>query len=397
MAMTQNDLAERLKRARLEAGISQAAAAEVLSLPRPTISQIEAGKRGVDSLELVKLAKLYKKPLSFFLEEQVEKREKKSVVAMLFRAETKDLTREDEAVINEFADLCRDYTWLERTLGYERRLTLPMRLRAARPRNKGEAIREAEQLANEVRKLLDLGHDPICNIVDVLEQQGIRIVVRPLKNERFSGLFMEDEEIGPCILINASHRPSRISYTAAHEYGHILLDKELRKRICDDDKDLVDVRADVFAAAFLMPAKGVEEFLSNLGKDKPAKKLLEASDIIAMRRHLGVSYQALLFRLMNLGWLSGKERDALESMSPHLNQLEQILYEEQETDFEHQYALKKGFLPERYQYLALEAYRRDKISIGKLAELLRKNLYEVRDLLKALKIYQVSELSPRKG
>jgi Zn-dependent peptidase ImmA (M78 family)/DNA-binding XRE family transcriptional regulator len=395
MAITQKDLAERLKQARLEAGMSQEAVAEVLKLPRPTVSQIEAGKRSVDSLELVKLAKLYRKPLSFFLEEQPEKKEKESVVAMCFRAEA--LTKEDEAVVSEFADLCRNYTWLEHLLGYELRLALPMRLQAGRPRSKGEAIRAAERLAIEVRKLLDLGDDPVCNIIDLLEQQGVRIIIRPLHNERFSGLFLEDEEIGPCILINASHRPARIAYTAAHEYGHILLDRELKTKVCDEDKDLVDVRADVFAAAFLMPVKGIEEFLSSLVKGRAGKKRLEASDIIALRRHFGVSYQALLFRLMNVGWLSEKEREELESMSPSLNKLEQILHGQEEAGLESQYPAGKHYLPERYQYLALEAYRQGKISIGKLAELLRKDLYEVRDLLKAMKIHQAGERSLRKG
>lgn len=397
MTLTQQELADRLRQARLEGNISQEAAAEVLGLPRPTISQIEAGKRGVDSLELVKLSKLYAKSLSFFLEVQPQKPDEKGAVSLLFRAEMKDLTRRDQTAINEFAQLCRDYTWLERVLGYEPRLTLPMRLKATRPRSKGGAIREAERLAVEVRKLLDLGEDPICNIIDILEQQGIRIVIWPLENDRLSGLFLEDEEIGPCILINASHRPARIAYTAAHEYGHILLDRDLKTKVCDEGKDLLDVRADVFAAALLMPAKGVAEFLGGLRKTKPERDLLEANDVIALRRHLEVSTQALLFRLMNLGWLSQKEREAFESMSPSLNKLEEILYGPEESDIERRYPSKRGALPERYRYLALEAYRQGKISIGKLAELLRKNLDAVRDLLKAMQIYQVAEAPLRRG
>lgn len=382
--ITQKQLADRLKQARLEAKMSQEAVANVLGLPRPAISQIEAGKRSLDTLELVKQAKLYSKPLSFFLEVQPQLHKKESAVAMCFRAEM--LTQKDEAVVSDFAELCRSYTWLERLLGYEPRLALPMRLKAVRPKNKGQAIREAEQLAIEIRKLLDLGDDPIFNIIDLLEQQGVRIIVQPLQNDQFSGLFLEDEEVGPCILINANQRPTRIAYTVAHEYGHILLDRELRMKVCNEEKDLVDVRADVFAAAFLMPEKGIEEALKSLGKVKPRKKTLEPFDIVALRRYLGVSYDALLFRLMNLGWFSEKDREEFKLMSPTLNQLEQTLYGEERSGSESQYIGRKGCLPERYQYLSLEAYRQGMISIGKLAELLRKDLYEVRDLLKALKI-----------
>ncbi len=146
-----------------------------------------------------------------------------------------------------------------------------------------------------------------------------------------------------------------------------------------------------------MPAKGIEAFLGKLGRTRSGKKSLEASDIIALRRHLGVSYPALLFRLMNLGWLSEKECEAYRSMSPKLNKLEQLLCGQEEPEFGAWYSGKEDSLPERFQYLALEAYRQGEISIGKLAELLRKNLYEVRNLLKDLKINQVSELSSQKG
>jgi two-component system nitrogen regulation response regulator NtrX len=61
------ELGKRLKTARADIGLTQLAVAEKLGLHRPAISQIESGRRKVDSIELKKLASLYKKPVSYFL------------------------------------------------------------------------------------------------------------------------------------------------------------------------------------------------------------------------------------------------------------------------------------------------------------------------------------------
>lgn len=58
----------RLKRARLEAGVSQIRAAEVLGREQPAISKIERGDRRIDPVELKVLADLYGKPLDWFHE-----------------------------------------------------------------------------------------------------------------------------------------------------------------------------------------------------------------------------------------------------------------------------------------------------------------------------------------
>jgi transcriptional regulator with XRE-family HTH domain len=54
-----NKLAERLRLAREQAGLSQGQVARLLDLHRPTVSEIEAGRRRVAAEELSAFAKLY--------------------------------------------------------------------------------------------------------------------------------------------------------------------------------------------------------------------------------------------------------------------------------------------------------------------------------------------------
>lgn len=58
---------EKLKKARLEAGLKQAEVAKKLNKPQSYISKIERGERRIDIVELKKLAVIYKKNLDFFI------------------------------------------------------------------------------------------------------------------------------------------------------------------------------------------------------------------------------------------------------------------------------------------------------------------------------------------
>src|SRR5262245_57681451 len=61
-------IASRLKRAREQAGLTQAEVARVLGLHRPAISEIEAGRRSVPAEELALLARTYGISVSWLLD-----------------------------------------------------------------------------------------------------------------------------------------------------------------------------------------------------------------------------------------------------------------------------------------------------------------------------------------
>ncbi|WP_204808751.1 helix-turn-helix domain-containing protein [Mycobacterium riyadhense] len=63
----QQTLAARLREVREYLGLSQQYVASATGIARPAMSEIERGNRKVDSLELRKLARLYRYPVSYFL------------------------------------------------------------------------------------------------------------------------------------------------------------------------------------------------------------------------------------------------------------------------------------------------------------------------------------------
>ena len=66
-------LAERIRGARELAGLSQGQAAKRLGLHRPTISEIEAGRRNVKADEITAFADLYGVETSWLMKGEIEK------------------------------------------------------------------------------------------------------------------------------------------------------------------------------------------------------------------------------------------------------------------------------------------------------------------------------------
>lgn len=99
------ELGSRLKEIREYLGISQQNVAAATGIPRSAVSDIERGQRKVDSLELRKLSKLYRYPVSYLLGEAAddESVEPVSALARVFD----DLAEQDRQEVLKFADYLR--------------------------------------------------------------------------------------------------------------------------------------------------------------------------------------------------------------------------------------------------------------------------------------------------
>ncbi len=83
--MEPKELGQRLRTAREARGMTQQAAAEEIGLTRTAVTQLEAGRRSVSTLELTKLSRLYIRPVTDFLQKN-SRDEDKDALAALYRA-----------------------------------------------------------------------------------------------------------------------------------------------------------------------------------------------------------------------------------------------------------------------------------------------------------------------
>jgi transcriptional regulator with XRE-family HTH domain len=99
-------LGARLKEIREYLNFSQQYVSERTGIPRSAISDVERGLRRVDGLELKKLARLYRYPVGYFLDERDDALPGDHAIAALARALT-GLTPSDREQVIKFAQFLR--------------------------------------------------------------------------------------------------------------------------------------------------------------------------------------------------------------------------------------------------------------------------------------------------
>lgn len=388
MTITQQELGRRLRIAREASSLTQDLVGEQIDLSRSAVAQIELGNRAVSSLELDRFARLYGRDIRDFLAPEFA--EDNSLLA-LFRA-NQDLTDKEGAAdaLRHCLSLGRDLTGLERLVGLDRDFTSLVRYAYAMPRTRYDAIRQGIAVAEQERRRLGLGEAPIEDITDLLEHQGIRTALIDLPDD-VSGLTLVDREAGPLVVANRAEHVLRRTFSYAHEFAHVLLDSDSRGVIsrASDRAGLIEVRANAFAANFLMPEAGVRQFLAAIGKSGGARLLAETPtiqddamaiegrgeraglaiglhDIVLLAHKFGVSRTVALYRLRNLQILSERELQAFleQERGGRGRELAQLL-DLPEPD----HAFERNRFRYRFLNLAVEAFTRDAISRSKVEEL----------------------------
>jgi len=99
-------LGDKLREARKYLGLKQEEVATYLKIPRTALSDIEAGQRRVEVLELTRLAKLYRQPIAYFTDEDETSASLPIDVAHLAR-QVADLSLQDRDELSRFAEFLR--------------------------------------------------------------------------------------------------------------------------------------------------------------------------------------------------------------------------------------------------------------------------------------------------
>ena len=398
MAIDPMTLGRRLREARENRRFTQGQAAKAIGVSRTALVHIESGKRSLSTLELSELAKLYHRSAAdFFVEDENQLSGAEDPLLIIHRLPP-ELVNDPEVnrQVSRCVELCAIGVDLETTLGIQDPINLPTyELRA--PARPFEATRQGERVAEAERRRLGLGYGPIADMADLITTQGVWASgVRGLPDE-MSGIFLRHSSIGLVILVNYDHPRTRKRFSYAHEYAHALLDRKSASAIVsrkENSQEFIERRANSFAAAFLLPAEGVRWFLELLGKGGPSRRYrvtytsageepVEAEerpapgsqrityqDVVALAHHFGVSYPAAVYRLSDLGFLSGEEKGSLLEKSDLGSRLLRDMDHFADCDDEERPATKADReLVSQIVRLAIEAYRREEVSQGWLRDL----------------------------
>ncbi|HKI00738.1 MAG TPA: XRE family transcriptional regulator [Thermoanaerobaculia bacterium] len=364
MNLTPSDLARRLKEAREAAGLRQEDVARHLGLSRSSVAQIELGNRAVTGLELGQLGRLYGRDVRDFLATEFDPGE---TVLALFRA-APEVAGQDEALaaILDCLQLSRELASLESLLGLDRSQIGAPAYSFDPPRSRGQAVEQGNRVASDERRRLGLGNRSLGDAAELVEEQGVRTAMLDLPEE-VSGLTLMERGSSLAIVTNRRHHRLRRQFSWVHEYAHVLLDRAQRGTISLESRrdDLAEVRANAFAASFLMPEEGVRAFLADLGCRERSDPI-GLYEVVLLAHHFQVSRTMAIYRLSNLRLLPQAAREALlnEEKSGRGKRIEDLL------GLPHpDHAAARDEFRLRFLGLAIEAYRREKITRAKLREL----------------------------
>lgn len=382
----------RLRAARDRSGLSQQAVADALGLPRTAITNIETGTRAVSTLEITKLAELYGQTSAYFLAANEQAVEDLSVVLHRKVPELEG-SPQIESEIRRILDLYREGASLRGLLDQASEQTVPNY--AIKAATAGDAIRQGEIVAQEERRRLGLGTAPIFNPAETISEQGVWTAATTLP-DGLSGLFVNHPSIGLAILVNVSHRPARRRFSYSHEYAHALFDRDetVTTTRRQNATQLAEKRANAFAAAFLMPAEGVADHLRQHDKGSPSRRsqtlfdvandsMMETElrtrpgsqaityqDVASVARRFGVSYEAAVWRLKSLGHVGSSETTALLPQKDMANRYIRALGFDDPSEAKDE--PREQELLGQMVRLAVEAFRQEEISRGRLMEIAKK-------------------------
>lgn len=374
--LSDQELGERLRKARENAKLKQAEAAYKLDMARTTLISIEQGQRRARFEEVRQFARIYGISLNALLREEAVHVD----LAPKFR---KHFGKEDKAVEDAarlLADLAQAEVELENLLGVKRVRNYPPE-RIILP---GDVRAQAEQDATELRQWLGLGLAPITDIVTLLEfELGVRVYIRRFDG-RISGLFAYDEAIGACILLNANHPRERRTQTAAHEMGHLVSTRRqpevLERHKTENSRE--ERYATAFGVAFLTPARAVMQKFKEVtaGSEKLTRR-----HVIILAHAFGVSREAIVRRLEDLHLTKEGTWDWFETYGGITDdQARQVLgdlsaYDTHKADADRPTSLRLASLAE-------EASRQGLLSEGQLARMLHLDRVELRKVFDGLQV-----------
>lgn len=338
------DVGERLRGARLAAGLSQEDLAVRVGLERTMIAKIESGSRRIDALELIRIASALQVPVDYLL------RPAPSILsrrASLVAEDTgTDVTRESERLEVALVAWLHD---VQQLIGLN--VLQPKHLlRTETPVDSSAAARE---LALWVRGELEAGTEPIESLMELSERAGQYVLVTELPGD---GASVVDDNVAAAV-VSIRGDPGRRRATAAHELGHLVIGDEysndLGVHASRADREAV---LDAFAAELLLPT----QVLTGTGQADGITR----DQLIELAARYRTSWSLAIRQADHAGVLTGEARRDWSRSTPTRAELMEAVGWVPQPD------LESIRVPPGYAHAVVEAWRRGRITATRAVELM---------------------------
>jgi len=337
-------IGSRIKQARQASGFSQRDLAAKCGLSAMAISKYERGDLVPSSQVVGALAKALDVRVEYFFRTRSVELEK-----LEFRKHARLPAKQEQRVLADARDQIERWLVLEDLLPNE--WAKPFSVPSGGPKR----IRcgdDIEQTAFAVREAWGLGVEPIVDLIEVLEDQGLKALVSEYATAaKFDGLAAETDG-HTVVLVGADQPGDRQRFTMAHELGHLVLEGRLDPEVFETE-EAEEKACNRFAGAFLVPE---DKVVAALGKHRT---WIEFQELYLLKQQWGLSMAAWTFRARDLDIINASVMSklwaTLRARKWNVTEPGQAFPKEQ---------------PRRFQRLVFRALAEDLIGESKAAELL---------------------------
>lgn len=273
----------RLKQAREAAGLNQRELAAACGVSAMAISKYERDLSVPSSQVLMALADALGVRVEYFFRTQQVELEK-----LEFRKHSRLPAKQEKRVLADAREQMERWLALEDLLPNEWGAPFQVPEDVQDSVTSGEDI---EQAALTVREAWGLGTEPIVDLIEVLEENGLKVLrSEHARASDFDGLAAEAN--GHTVVLVGEDLPGdRQRFTIAHELGHLVLAGRLKGELAKDEERACNR----FAGAFLVPAEEVRKALGS------KRSWIEPRELYLLKQQWGLSMGGWSYRAADLG------------------------------------------------------------------------------------------------
>ncbi len=352
-------LGERVKCLRKRLALTQKDLAKSAGFPtHQVISEIERGGRDVKAWELTRLASALRTDIRHLLN---------AVQPQTDRVLWRD-NQEQGAALAEagFLSWCDQYYQLEKMLD----VTPPRKMASHTLDPQTATFADVRRMASDIAKTLDLGSRPASSLIAVLEgDYGVKIKYEDLGDA--GSAASAAGEFGLGVLMHRYQAPWRRNFSFAHELFHLVTRDSIEQDQMYDNPRLqawVEKLAESFAADLLLPEDVLMAEFDDLVQDGKTSY----GDLISLARDFGTSTEALVWRLVNCKRFSKKEANRI---------LQDDAFRAADRSTMAGKWSEPAPLSERFVRLAFRAFKKERVSRSRLAQLLGTSLFDLDSFL----------------
>jgi Zn-dependent peptidase ImmA (M78 family) len=245
--------------------------------------------------------------------------------------------------------------------------------------------------AHALRFELGLDSAPIGDLWDVINQRGVALAFHDFAANGGDGLYLWDGGRA-LIVVNSAKSKQRLRqrFTAAHELGHHELHRSRDHQLLVADRDVEaedtddwEREANAFAANLLAPDRSLRQDMDMVDRESEA---IDPRDVVRLMRRYGLSYTALLNRLVHSGCLRARDRERLANEVGVVGSLARA------SGFDFDALFPPGPpLPEDYVLSVVELHQKGVITPTRSAELLRTTAAKASEIAAATTLAEGSD------